>query len=99
MQLKVGYARYVDALEFTLGVQDFHEPLRFRTCFGIPVEMYDVIEIAWARSFRECSELFRKRFRVCVSQTFDAFLRSIAVWMEDLCAERRKNDPLVGGQV
>lgn len=99
VRLKVGHARNADALEFTLGAQDFHEVLRFRTCIGIPVEMYDIIEIAWARPFRQCSELLRECLGVIVGQDFDAIFRNIAVWMEDLLVDRRENDPLVRGQI
>ena len=91
---KVGHARNADALEFTLGAQDFQEALRFRTCFGISIEMYDIIWIAWARPFCERSEYFRECLSVFVGEDFDAFFWGIAVWMEDLCADRRKNDSL-----
>ena len=64
VRLKVGNARNADALEITLGAQDFQEALRFRTCFGISIEMYDIIWIAWARPFRERSEFFRECLRV-----------------------------------
>ncbi len=66
VRLKVGHARNADALEITFGAQDFHEALRFRTCLRISVEMYDVIEIAWACSFRERSELLRECLGVTV---------------------------------
>ena len=97
VRLKVGYARNADAPEFTLRTQDFHEALRFRTCFGISVEMYDIIEIPWACPFRERSEFFRESLDVIVGQDFDAIFWSIAVWMENLRADWRQNNPLVGG--
>ena len=95
-------ARYTEFLtspaRITTNVnQDFHEALRFRTCFGIPVEMNDIIEIPWARPFRERSECFRERLDVIVGQDFNAIFRSIAVWMENLRADWRQNNPLVGG--
>ncbi len=99
VRLKVGHARNADALELTLGAQDFHETLWFRTGFDISVEMYDIIEIAWARPFRECSEFLRECLGVIVGQDFDPIFRSIAVWMENLRVDRRENDPLVVGQV
>ena len=99
VRLKVGHTRNADALELTLGAQDFNEALRFRTCFGIPVEMYDIIEITWACPFRERSDFFRESLDVIVSQDFDAIFWSIAVRMENLRADWRQNDPLVGAQV
>ena len=59
--------------------------------------MYDVIEITWARPFRERSEFFRECLDVIVGQDFDAIFWSIAVWMENLRADWRQYDPLVGG--
>ena len=99
VRLKISQTWIADPLEFTLGAQDFHEVLRFRTCFDIPIEVYDVIEVSWACPFHECPEFFRERLGVIVGQNFDAFFWSIAVWMENPRVNRRKNDPLVGGQV
>ena len=53
-----------------------------RACFGISVEMDDIIEITWSCPFRECSEFFRESLDVIVGQDFDAIFWSIAVWME-----------------
>ncbi len=58
--------------------------------------MYDIIEITWACPFRKCSELFRESLDVIVGQDFNATFWRIAVWMENLCADRRQNEPLVG---
>ena len=59
--------------------------------------MYDIIEIPWARPFRERSEFFRERLDVIVGQDFDAIVWNIAVWMENLGADWRQNDPLIRG--
>ena len=88
-------ARNSIALEFTLGAQDFHEAL-LRLCFGISVEMHDIIEITWACPFHECSEFFRESLDV-IRPGLRCHLLEIAVWMENLGADRRQNHPLVGG--
>jgi hypothetical protein len=97
--LKVSDAGNANPFELTLSAQDFHEALWLRTCLSVSVEVYDVIEVAWPRPLCERSKFFGERLDVVICQNLDTIVWSVAIWVENLRADRWQDHTLVSSQI
>jgi hypothetical protein len=76
----------------SLGPQDLHEAVCVRPQLAIAITNHDIVEIARKNSFGERG--ISLRTLRCSHPSVDAALESFDMWMKDLRANGRPDDPL-----
>ena len=84
VRFQLGKIRQAPSLEGAFLAEDIEELLAFGACLGVAIEIHDVVEVAWTRSFGQSSEFFGEGLDVIVGQHFNAFFRHVGVGMEYL---------------
>lgn len=83
MRVQIDEARQADSLELAVCPQHLDEPLGLRASVFVSVEGDDIIEVARARTFRQCAELLGEGFHIVVGQHLDPFLGRIGIGMKN----------------